>query len=142
MKMTRTQPGRKCKQEGPTGQSLITTPQKQQTRPKPLKHEETEMRRHVMLIQKRNVTVKVKVYFIKKYQEKNTAGSSKKDLSRDIEVRFGNALKSTVPIRSSYQVSTLGSKRYDTVALEAHGAHDQAPARIGDLQLEQLQAHS
>lgn len=69
------------------------------------------------------------------------AGSSKKDLSRDIEVRFGNALKSTVPIRSSYQVSTLGSKRYDTVALEAHGAHDQAPARIGDLQLEQLQAH-
>ena len=25
-----------------------------------------------MLIQKRNVTVKVKVYFIKKYQEKNT----------------------------------------------------------------------
>lgn len=72
MKMTRTQPGRKCKQEGPTGQSLITTPQKQQTRPKPLKHEETEMRRHVMLIQKRNVTVKVKVYFIKKYQEKNT----------------------------------------------------------------------
>ena len=72
MKMTRTQPGRKCKQEGPTGQSLITTPQKQQTRPKPLKHEETEMRRHVMLIQKRNVTVKVKVYFIKKYQEENT----------------------------------------------------------------------
>lgn len=70
------------------------------------------------------------------------AGSSKKDLSRDSEVRFGNAWKSTVPIRPSYQASeTLGSKRYDTVALEAHGAHDQAPARIGDLQLEQIQAH-
>ncbi len=89
----------------------------------------------------------LKRYFIKKYQEENTQVrgfvrsrfkcSSKKDLSREFvgpRSSIWNAFKSTVPIRSSWFRNSLGSKRSDVVALKAHGAHDQAPARIGDLQ--------